>query len=154
MAWSPSAAAFVALVQVGANQDAYRSVDGRDWTRVGSVPCCGGLAVSDAGLLVATGSSLTGACVATSDDDGASWTPRASGTTFPLRRVAWTGGEFLAVGGTGRLLRSPDGVAWTTLPTPWTASPNAFDLNDIAALPGAGGRLLLVGSGGLVATSP
>jgi len=86
--------------------------------------------------------------------DGATWTPRTSGTTYPLRRVTWTGSVFLAVGSTGRLLRSPDGVAWTTLPTPWTASPNDFALNDIVALPGPGGRLVLVGSGGLMATSP
>ncbi|BDG02861.1 IPT/TIG domain-containing protein [Anaeromyxobacter oryzae] len=231
VAWSSSASAFVALVKVAANQDAYRSSDGTAWTRVGSVPCYGGLAASASGLLVATGSSLTGNCIATSDDDGAtwtsrtppaggriqkafwvggqfvgvgvsgaiatspdgiawtqrtsgvtatlrgvaaspgamvvvgdggtvltspdggsSWTPRSSGTPYALERVAWTGGEFLAVGSTGRLLRSPDGVTWTTLPTPWTASPNTYDLNDIAVLPG--GDLVVVGSGGLVATSP
>lgn len=232
VAWSPSAAAFVALVQIGANQYAYRSGDGRAWAQAGSVPCNGGLAASDAGLLVVTGSSLVGACIATSPDggdtwtpqtpppggllrkafwaggqfvavgssgalatspdgaawtprtsgatgtlrgaaaspatlvvvgdggtiltspDGVTWTPRTSGTTYPLRRVTWTGSEFLAVGGTGRLLRSADGAAWSTLPTPWTASPNAFALNDLVALPGPGGRLVLVGSGGLVATSP
>jgi len=77
-----------------------------------------------------------------------------SGTTSPLRRVAWTGSEFLVVGGAGRLLRSEDGVAWTTLPTPWTATPDAYELNDLVALPGPGGKLVLVGSSGLVATSP
>lgn len=229
--WSPTAGAFVALVQVAANQDAYGSSDGRTWSRLGSVPCQGGLAVSPAGLLVVTGSSLVGACVATSPDgvtwtqgtppaggllrkafwtgsqflavgsggalatsvDGAAWTPRASGvaaslrgaaasastqvvvgdggtilsssdggaswstrtsgTTFPLRRVTWTGAEFVAVGGTGRMLRSPDGETWTSQPTPYTASPEAYDLNDVAFLPGARGRLVLVGSDGLVATS-
>lgn len=228
--WSPSAGAFIGLVQVAANQYAYASVDGRAWTRLAPVPCHGGLAVSPAGLLLVTGTSLMGACVATSPDgntwtqgtppagglrkafwiggqflgvgsggtlatspDGASWTPRASGataalrgaaaspstlvvvgdggtiltsgdggssftprasgTTYPLRRVIWTGSEFLAVGGTGRLLRSPDGVAWTTQPTPYTTGQNAFDLNDIAWVPGGGGQLVLVGSGGLIATS-
>lgn len=229
--WSPTAGVFVALVQVGANQDAFGSSDGRTWSRLGSVPCLGGLAVSPAGLLVVTGSSLSGACVAaspdgvtwttgthpaggqlrkafwtgsqfvavgsggalatsvdgatwtprasgvtsslrgaaaaasvqvvvgdggvilTSGDGGATWTPRTSGTTFPLRRVVWTGSEFLAVGGTGRLLRSPDGVTWTSQPTPYSASPNAFDLNDVVFLPGGGGRLVVVGSAGLVATS-
>jgi hypothetical protein len=232
VAWSSSANAFVAVVVLAANQYVYWSSDGRTWTKGGYVPCLGGLAANDAGLLVATGSSLVGACIATSSDDGAhwttqtqppggllrkafwaggqfvalgsngalatspdgtawtprasgvtealrgvaaspttlvvvgdggtiltspdgaTWTPRTSGTTYPLRRVTWTGSVFLAVGSTGRLLRSPDGVAWTTLPTPWTASPNDFALNDIVALPGAGGRLVLVGSGGLMATSP
>lgn len=231
LVWSPTLDAFVGLVQVAANQDAYASADGETWTRLGGVPCSGGLAVSPAGLLLVTGSSLSGACVATSTDgvtwtpgtppaggllrkafwvggqflavgstgalatsaDGATWTtrpsgvtgslrgaaaspatavvvgdggtiltsadggvtwsPRASGTTFPLKRVTWTGAEFVAVGGTGRLLRSPDGVAWTVQPTPFTASPNQFDLNEVAFLPGGGGRLVVVGSGGLVATS-
>jgi hypothetical protein len=231
--WSPSANAFVALVMIGANQYVYRSSDGRTWTEIAYVPCLGGLAVSESGLLLATGSSLTGACVATSDDDGATWTPRtppeggllrkafwlggqfvaigssgaiatssdgaswtarasgvtaslrgaaaspaalvvvgdggaivtstdggvtwtprASGTSYALRRVVWTGNEFLAVGSTGRLLRSADGTTWTTRPTPYTASPNAYDLNDLAWIPDGGGRLVLVGSGGLVATSP
>lgn len=230
--WSPTAD-FVALVQLGANQYAYRSSDGRAWTQVAYVPCHGGLAVSESGRLLATGSSLSGSCVATSDDDGATWaprtppaggrlekafwlgdqfvavgpsgalatspdgaswtsrssgvttvlrgaarspatlvvvgdagviltsadggatwTPRASGTTYPLRRVTWTGSEFFAVGGSGRLLRSPDGAAWTTQPTPYTASPSDFALNDLAWIPEGGGRLVLVGDGGLVATSP
>lgn len=231
--WSPSAGAFFALVQLGANQRAYRSSDGRTWTQLGSVPCYGGLAVSEAGLLLATGSSLVGACVATSPDgtswtqgtppavgrlrkafwlggqfvavgtDGAlatstngadwtdrpsgvpagvalrgaaaspttlvavgeggriltsgdggtSWTPRTSGTTTALRRVLWTGSEFLAVGSAGRLLRSPDGVAWTNQPTPYSTGANAFALNDLAWIPVAGGRLVLIGSGGLIATS-
>ncbi len=229
--WSPSASAFIALVQVAANQYAYGSSDGRSFTSLGYVPCSGALAVSPAGLLVATGTSLSGACVATSPDgatwtpgtapsggllrkaywtgtqflavgsggalatstDGASWTsrtsgvsatlngaaasaamvvvvgdggaivtsgdggstwtPRVSGTPFSLRRVVWTGAEFLAVGGAGTLLRSPDGVTWTTQATPYTASPNAFDLNDLLWVPGGGGKLVLVGSHGLVATS-
>jgi IPT/TIG domain len=231
LVWSPTASAFIALVLVGANQDAYRSSDGRSWTRIGAVPCLGGLAVSDAGLLLVTGSSLIGACVASSPDgtawtpgtppaggllrkafwtgsqflavgssgalatspDGASWTPRASGVTvglrgaatspstqvvvgdggtiltsgdggttwsprtsgtaFNLRRVTWTGSEFLAVGSSGRLLRSPDGVAWTTQPTPYSSSPDSFNLNEVAWAPAGGGRLVLVGSNGLVATS-
>jgi len=92
--------------------------------------------------------------VLTSADGGATWTPRASGTTYALRRVVWTGSEFLAVGGTGRLLRSANGTTWTTQPTPYTASPNDFALNDLAWIPGGAGRLVLVGDGGLVATSP
>jgi hypothetical protein len=231
--WSPSANAFVALVLVGANQDAYRSSDGRTWTKIAWVPCLGGLAVSESGRLLVTGSSLTGACIATSDDDGATWTPRtppaggrlekafwlggqfvavgrsgaiatssdgaswtarASGVTaslrgaaaspaalvvvgdggaivtstdggvtwtpratsssYALRRVVWTGNGFVAVGGTGRLLRSADGTTWETLPTPYTASPNAHELNDLASIPDGSGRLVLVGDGGLVATSP
>jgi len=231
LVWSPSASAFVALVQVAANQDAYGSVDGRTWTRVGGVPCQGGLAVSPAGLLLVTGSSLTGACVATSpdgvtwtpgtppaggllrkafwvggqflavgsggalatsadgatwtprtsgvggtlrgaaaspttqvvvgdggtilssSDGGAAWTPRTSGTTSSLRRVIWTGSEFLAVGSSGRLLRSADGVTWSSQPTPYAASPGAHDLNELVFVPGGGGRLVVAGSAGLLATS-
>lgn len=231
LVWSPSADAFVALVQVAANQDAWSSTDGRTWARVGGVPCHGGLAVSPAGLLLVTGSSLAGSCVATSPDgatwtpgtppagaqlrkafwiggrflavgssgalasspDGAAWTPlasgvsatlrgaaaspttqvvvgdsgtilssadggltwtpRASGTTAALRRVVWNGAEFLAVGSAGRLLRSPDGISWISQPTPFGTSPNAHDLNEILFVAGGGGRLVLAGSAGLVATS-
>ncbi|HEU4382130.1 MAG TPA: IPT/TIG domain-containing protein [Anaeromyxobacteraceae bacterium] len=234
LTWSSSAGAFMAEVLVGANQDLYRSSDGRGWTRVNYIPCYGGLSADDTGFLVAIGSSIANPCIATSDDDGVTWTPRTppagqpagwllrkafwaggqwvavgssgalatspdgaawtprssgvsvmlrgaaaspatlvvvgdggtiltspdgvtwtprnSGTTYALRRVTWTGNEFLAAGSTGRLLRSADGVGWTALPTPWTASPNTFDLNDILALPG--GHLVLAGDGGLVATSP
>jgi photosystem II stability/assembly factor-like uncharacterized protein len=231
--WSPSAGAFVALVQVGANQDAYQSSDGRTWTKVHWVPCYGGLAVSESGRLLATGSSLTGNCIATSDDDGANWTtqtspaggrlekafwldghfvgvgrsgaiatspdgatwtprtsgvtatlrgaaasparlvvvgdggaivtsddggatwtPRTSGTISSLRRVVWTGDEYLAVGSGGRLVRSADGATWTTQPTPYSTGANAHDLNDIVWLSEGGGRLVLVGDAGLIATSP
>jgi hypothetical protein len=89
----------------------------------------------------------------TSADGGSTWTPRVSGTAFPFRRVTWTGSEFVAVGSAGRLVRSPDGVTWTTQVTPYTVSPNAFDLNDVLWVPGGGGTLVLVGSHGLVATS-
>jgi photosystem II stability/assembly factor-like uncharacterized protein len=88
-----------------------------------------------------------------STDGGVTWTPRTSGTTFPLRRVVWTGSEFLAAGSTGRLLRSPDGVAWTAQPNPYTASPNAHDLNELVFVAGGGGRLVVAGSAGLLATS-
>jgi len=229
--WSESAAAFIALVQVAANQHAYRSTDGRTFTSLGPIPCRGGLAVSPTGLLLSTGTSLTGPCVATSSDgetwtpgtpapggqlqeaywigtqflavgtngalatsaDGASWTsltsgvdttlkgaaaspttlvvvgdkgtivtsvdggstwtPRESGESSALRRVIWTGSEFVAVGSAGRLLRSADGMAWKTQATPYTASPNAFDLNDILWVPDGDGEFVLVGTHGLVATS-
>jgi hypothetical protein len=111
--WSPSANAFVALVLVGANQDAYRSSDGRTWTKITWVPCLGGLAVSESGRLLVTGSSLTGACIATSDDDGATWTPRTPPAGGRLEKAFWLGGQFVAAGRSGAIATSPDGASWT-----------------------------------------
>jgi hypothetical protein len=110
--WSPSAAAFIALVQVAANQYAYTSSDGRSFTRLGPVPCQGGLAVSPDGLLLVAGTSLVGACVATSPD-GATWTPGTPPAGGLLRKAYWTGTQFLAVGSGGALATSTDGASWT-----------------------------------------
>ena len=62
LVWAPSAAAFVAHVQLAANQDAYTSPDGVTWTRRGYMPCYGALAASPT-RLVNVGSSSTGPCV-------------------------------------------------------------------------------------------
>jgi hypothetical protein len=111
--WSPSASAFIALVQIAANQYGYRSSDGRAWTQIAYVPCYGGLAVSDGGRLLATGSSLTGTCIATSDDDGTTWTPRTPPAGGRVEKAFWLGGQFVGVGRSGAIATSPDGASWT-----------------------------------------
>lgn len=57
--------------------------------------------------------------VATSDDLGNTWTSRTSGTSVDLRDVFWEFGTslFVAVGDTGKLITSPNGVTWTSRTT-------------------------------------
>jgi len=86
--------------------------------------------------------------------DGATWEARTSNTRATLRSVVWTGAELVAVGGNGAAVRSTDGVTWTVQPTPFSSAlfgSDPFDLNDAVW---AGGRIVVVGTRGLVATSP
>lgn len=145
VAWSPSASEFVALVQVAANQDAYRSSDGTAWTRVGWVPCYGRLAASDTGLLVATGSSLLGNCIATSENDGETWTTRTHPAGGRIDKPVWIGSQFVGVGTSGAIATSPDGVSWTARASGVTAT-----LRGAAASPNA---LVVVGDGGTILSS-
>jgi photosystem II stability/assembly factor-like uncharacterized protein len=111
LVWSPSAAAFVGLVQVAANQYAYTSADGGSWTRGGYIPCYGAIAASPT-RLVNVGSSLTGACVSVSDT-AATWTTITPPSSIMMRGVFWTGSQFVGVGDSGLIATSPDGSAWT-----------------------------------------
>jgi len=69
------------------------------------------------GRLVAVGLYST---VITSDDDGATWTPRypvEDGSPYSidyhLYDVTWTGTQFIAVGQAGMILTSDDGTVWS-----------------------------------------
>ena len=44
---------------------------------------------------------------------GANWTARPSMTAADLRRVAWSGSMYAAVGAGGAIVTSPDGSTWT-----------------------------------------
>lgn len=86
--------------------------------------------------------------ILSSSDGGASWDHQPSGTTASLARVTWTGREFYAVGGGATLLRSTNGITWAQITTPFDQRlGDALWLEDL-------GRLVLVGDGGLTATSP
>jgi PKD repeat protein len=77
------------------------------------------------------------------------WTARVSGTTENLNAIAWSGGQFVAVGDSGTILTSPDGVTWT-------GSQNGGA--DLVAVVWSGTKFVTAGSpgmeGGTVATSP
>jgi hypothetical protein len=61
----------------------------------------------------------SGGRIFTSNDGGANWTARASGTVSDLLAVAWRSysfkvdQEFIAVGKRGTVTTSPDGITWT-----------------------------------------
>jgi hypothetical protein len=143
LVWSPSAAAFVAHVQVAANQYAYTSVDGASWTRRGSMPCNGALAASPT-RLVNVGFSIVGACVSVSDD-GTTWTSGAPPSTSSMAGVFWTGSQFVGVGSNGLIATSPDGIAWTVRTSNVSATLNGGTASGTA--------IVVVGASGTIVTS-
>jgi len=157
--WSPHANAFLALIQDAANQRLWSSPDGESCTRGNNVPCYAGMASNgDGSLLIAVGTSLIGSCLATSTDDGVTWTPRTP-ITMPTtgQRIAnafWTGTQFVGVGPAGALATSPDGVAWTA-----RASNVTETLQGVAAstqgivVVGSGGRIIGSVDGGITWTT-
>jgi hypothetical protein len=92
--------------------------------------------------------SLTGTFEVQPDDTATSWSIRSlpggySGTV--LEAVAWSGSQFVAVGGGGAILTSPDGATWSG-----QASPTTLDLHGVAW---AGGTYVAVGDQGTTLTS-
>jgi hypothetical protein len=143
LAWSPSAAAFVAHVQVAANQFAYTSTDGASWTRRGSMPCNGALAASPT-RLVNVGFSIVGSCVSVSND-GNTWTATAAPSTNSMAGVFWTGSQFVGVGSNGLIATSPDGIAWTLRTSGVSATLNGGTAS--------GSAIVVVGASGTIVTS-
>jgi hypothetical protein len=68
-----------------------------------------------------------------------SWTPRESGTSQGLNSVIWANGQLLAVGDSGKILVSPDGVEWT---------PRSSGVkNTLSSVAFGGGQYVAVGDG-------
>lgn len=175
------------FVTVGNNGGIYTSPDGVAWTtRVQGVDATGvGLSLWGVAWspplqrLVAVGLGH----LRTSDDGGATWTTRSTtpiaGTT--LNDVIWAGAQFVAVG-SGVILTSPDGLAWTARApgtgaalrgVAWTgsryvavgdaqvASPDGAQWTLVpgggtgwAAVAWTGAQLVEAGAGGAIRTSP
>lgn len=150
MIWAPGPKTFLGLVQVAANQYTYSSTDGKTWTPGPYAPCgyLGATLIASPTVIVNAGASLSGACLATSTDGGATWTQRISpiatagqGTT----KGFWTGSQFVLLGNTGNIATSPDGISWTTRTSGTTVS-----LNGGATSPTT---LVVVGASGTILTS-
>lgn len=91
------------------------------------------VAVGDAGIVYST-------------SNGHDWTRQREGSpNDALIDITWTGTEFIAVGFSGTLLRSPDGITWTFF-GPGTQS----HLNGVAA---SDTLMVAVGSGGMMFSS-
>ena len=85
--------------------------------------------------------------------DGITWTERQGGLTARLEDVAWKNGLFVAVGGEGTVVTSPDSATWTRQVTPastwpelWgvTASGDRFVAVGRQYLPGTGDHVSLI----------
>lgn len=74
------------------------------------------------------------------------WFPRTSGTTYDLHSVVWTGKKIVAVGDSGIILTSPDGIYWTPQSSGTTMH--------ISTVVWTGTQLVAVGKYGTVLTSP
>ena len=79
-------------------------------TAIAGAPTMNALAIG-AGLYVAIGD--TGA-IYTSSDSATTWSPQTSFTVNDLYGVSYVNGQFIAVGASGTLSTSTDGVIWTT----------------------------------------
>ena len=92
------------------NRGICTSTDGVSWTQQ---------AYSDNSLysIAYSGSRLVAVgafgVIRTSDNNGATWTKRISGTVEKLNDVTWSGSQFVAVGEEGTILTSATGETWT-----------------------------------------
>ena len=78
------------------------------------------------------------------------WTPQTSGTSSALYSITWSGTRFVAVGGNGTILTSPDGTNW--------AARKAGITNDLFGVTWAKSQsfaqFVAVGDTGTILTSP
>jgi len=75
-----------------------------------------------------------------------SWMQRSSGTQNSLTSILWTGSQFVAIGGSGAIVTSPDGVTWTSRTSGTT--------NFLTSVAWTGTQLVAVGNAGTTLTSP
>jgi hypothetical protein len=137
--WSPSLNAFIANTGSGVMS----SQDGLTWTGLGAYgnSCPGRIAASPV--------LLVNACLYTTPRtsiDGVTWTPVAAyPSTQGVRDVIWTGTQYIALGGGGDIVTSPDAVTWTKQTSGTTNALNGF-----AASPS---MMIAVGAGGTIISS-
>jgi hypothetical protein len=119
----------------------WTSADGLTWAdhRDPAMGAIAGCAHDGTRFVAAAGAPFSSA-------DGMTWT--AGDSTYDpdhLRAMTWADGWFVAVGDSGRVARTADGVAWTT-----DSHAGTDGLGSIAA---GGGVLVAVGAAGAIATS-
>ncbi len=130
------------FVTVGRGGAILVSTDGQTWANHPLVAEMYGIAAGPDGYVVVGTGLIT-------SPDGANWTSRYSGDFImhSLRSVVWTGQQFVAVGDSGLITSSADGVDWISRPSG----------TDVALLgvASSNGRLVAVGaSGAILAAEP
>lgn len=143
------------------------SSDGVAWAYTTNEPCFGTATVlngiawgspSGTDRVVLVGKASGGAGIFYSDD-GAAWTEAHTASTDPnpfgssnANKVAWGAGKFVAVGDSGKIAYSADGIAWTA------AANSTFGTTKINNITfgGASGqeKFVAVGNDGRIAHSP
>ena len=85
-------------------------------------------------------------------NSGINWVYRGSLGTDDLNAIVWTGSQFCAVGGDGKVATSPDGITWTNRTG---LSSTAWGIGDaVESIVWTGTQFCVVGNSGKVATSP
>jgi len=132
-------------VAVGGNTTLSGSADGSTWRTVdlASTDYLSAIAWSGTSTLVTVGEAGT---IYTNTTGSSSWLLRSSGTADNLFGVASSGSLFVAVGGGGIVITSPDAITWTA-----RASHTSKTL---AAVAWCTAQFIAVGNGGVVLTSP
>lgn len=121
VAWVPFLNLWVAGTNVGLNSDAllYTSSDGVTWTQR-SAGLTSGTAqafATDGTKVIGTVSSNVGQVVKSTN--GTTWSIQSVGViTSSLFDIIYAGGQFVAVGGSGGIITSPDGNTWTKRTAP------------------------------------
>ena len=97
----------------------YQSTDGVSWTLISGTE--GDTAAQAYNGVVWGGPSGAEKFIACSDNgiiystDGITWTAASSPITTALRNIAWGGDRFIAVGASGKMAQSADGITWTEI---------------------------------------
>lgn len=112
-------------VAVGERGTILNSQDGIDWVEVDNSngETLHGLAFDGQGSWVASGQSG----VVLLSADAQNWSLQSSGNEDALWGSGYEGGQWIVTGGNGRIITSPDGIAWTSVDGRF-----AFTLFDIA----------------------
>jgi hypothetical protein len=111
---------------------------------VAAVTATGGLATAQApgdAVLQASLDGINGTAALT-----VTWTARDPGTPQILYGVTWGSGQFVAVGGGGAIVTSPDGITWTPRSS---GTPNT-----LRGVAWGNGQFVVVGGSGTILTSP
>jgi hypothetical protein len=77
---------------------------------------------------------------------GTAWTGQSSGTMADLHRVTWSGSRYVAVGASGTIVSSTDGISWTVASSGTT--------NSLYGITWTGSHFIAVGDQGTVLASP
>lgn len=76
------------------------------------------------------------------------WVPRVTGLADVLNDVLWNGNEFLAVGNRGTILRSADGIDWTSVDSGTVSNLHAIASNGFSCAVVGDGATILVSDDG------
>jgi hypothetical protein len=98
------------FVAVG-NTDVWISTDGVNWEGVNRWDAPRRLAWSGE-TIVAVGEKLSGGPVILTSTDATEWTERDTPVSGRLWDVTWSGDQFVAVGDSGAIITSADGISW------------------------------------------
>lgn len=107
-----------------------KSTDGETWTPIADSSFgnsrINNITNDSEVMFVAVGASGK---LATSTDDGETWTQRTStfGTT-EIHGVRWFNGNFVAVGASGKMAYSANGTFWTAIANQFAGTPTVYDV--------------------------